>query len=539
MAKNQRDYGHKAVIYARVSSKEQEKGGYSIPAQIKFLFDYAEKKNLEIVKIFQEAETAKQAGRKQFNEMLAFLDKNVGVQNILVEKTDRLQRNFKDYVALDDYKHVAIHYAKENEIISENASSHQKFIHGIKVLMAKQYSDNLSEEVRKGQAEKAKEGIYPSTAPLGYLNADNGHGKRIIIVDEERAPYIKRAFELYATGCYSELEICNLMYKEGLRSKKGCKVSKRTFERMFKDEFYLGKFQYSDYPKCENAQHEPLIDEQTFNTIQEHLNGQSKAKTHDEQFPYQGLIRCNICGGMLSPELKKGKYVYYHCSDYYKKGCKKKSYLNQNIVDNTVSNILKSFKITQPILDDVLSCVKEIHTAKNEYQEHATNEITKQITSLQRRIEQLYVDKCDGKIDETFWQTQNRKWHAEKTGLINQLQRMNKADEEFYNMCEMLLKFCKNAHEMFLNGTAEEKRFITSTVISNITYHDKNLDVELFPVFYTLSDLIKEEDKKFSTLEPSESIDFTNKKDPKKGQFVNGGNDEARTRDLMRDRHAL
>ena len=118
--------------------------------------------------------------------------------------------------------------------------------------MAKQYIDNLSEEVIKGQTENAKEGIYPSTAPLGYLNTDDGHGKRIIVVDEVRAPYIKRAFELYATGTYSALDICNLMYKDGLRSKKGCKVSKATFERMFKNDFYIGKLNYSGYT-CDKA----------------------------------------------------------------------------------------------------------------------------------------------------------------------------------------------------------------------------------------------------------------------------------------------
>ncbi len=86
-------------------------------------------------------------------------------------------------------------------------------------------------------------------------------------------------------------------------------------------------------------------------------------------------------------------------------------------------------------------------------------------------------------------------------------------------MCEMLLKFCKNAHDMYLKGTTEEKRFITSTVISNISYHDKKLDIELFPVFYILSDLIKEEDKKFTTIEPSESVDFTNKKNTSEEVF--------------------
>lgn len=523
MSNKKQDYGNKAVIYARVSSNKQEREGYSIPAQIELLKEYAIKNDFEVIKIFQEAETAKKAGRTQFNEMLKFLNKNLDIRNILVEKTDRLQRNIKDYATLGEYKHIAIHLVKEGQVISKNATSHQKFMHGMKVLMAKQYIDNLSEEVIKGQTEKAKEGIYPSTAPLGYLNADNGHGKRIIVVDEERAPYIKRAFELYATDTYSSLEICNLMYKEGLRSKKGCKVSKSTFERMFKNNFYIGKFQYSGYI-CDKAQHEALIDEHTFNVIQERLNGISKAKTHNVEFSYQGLIRCSICGGMLSPELKKKKYIYYRCNDYYKKGCKKKSYINQDVVDKSISDILKSFKITQVVLDDVLTCIKELHKAKNEYQEHTNSQITKQITTLQNRIEQLYADKCDGKVNDDFWVKMNKKWHAEKTELINQLQRINRADEEFYNMCEMLLKFCKNAHNMYLNGTAEEKRFITSTVISNITYYDKKLDIELFPVFYILSDLIKEEDKKFSTLEPTESIDFTNKKDPKKGQFVNGGN---------------
>lgn len=72
-----------------------------------------------------------------------------------------------------------------------------------------------------------------------------------------------------------------------------------------------------------------------------------------------------------------------------------------------------------------------------------------------------------------------------------------------------------------------------------MTYYDQKLDIELYPAFYTLSDLIKDYNSQNGILEPTESIDFTNKKDPRKGQFVNGGNDEARTRDLMRDRHAL
>ena len=83
---------------------------------------------------------------------------------MLVEKTDRLYRNLKDWVTLDDLD-LEIHFVKENVILSHDSRSSEKFIHGIKVLMAKNYIDNLSEETKKGMLEKAEQGIYPTVAP--------------------------------------------------------------------------------------------------------------------------------------------------------------------------------------------------------------------------------------------------------------------------------------------------------------------------------------------------------------------------------------
>ena len=129
---------NKAVLYARVSSERQEKEGFSIPAQIKLLREYASKNNFKIVEEFVEAETAKRAGRHQFNNMITFLKKNKSVKTILVEKTDRLYRNLKDYVTVDEIDDVAMHFVKEGQILSEQSRSQDKFMHGIRVLMAKQ-----------------------------------------------------------------------------------------------------------------------------------------------------------------------------------------------------------------------------------------------------------------------------------------------------------------------------------------------------------------------------------------------------------------
>src|SRR5580704_2709965 len=91
----------KVVIYARVSSKDQEVEGYSIPAQLKALNEYATRNNCLVVKEFIDTATAKKAGRQKFNAMLNFIEKNPSIKHILVEKTDRLLRNMTDHVLLD------------------------------------------------------------------------------------------------------------------------------------------------------------------------------------------------------------------------------------------------------------------------------------------------------------------------------------------------------------------------------------------------------------------------------------------------------
>jgi len=157
-----------AVVYARVSSKEQELG-YSIPAQQQMLRGYAAQKGLVIVQEFVDVESAKATGRAGFLSMIEYLGKRSDCRVILAKKTDRLYRNLKDYVTLDELE-LEIHIVKENEVLTKSSRSAQKFMHGIRVLMAKNYIDNLSEEVKKGLHTKASQHLWPSFAPPGYRN---------------------------------------------------------------------------------------------------------------------------------------------------------------------------------------------------------------------------------------------------------------------------------------------------------------------------------------------------------------------------------
>jgi site-specific DNA recombinase len=206
------------VLYARVSSKEQREEGYSIEAQVRLLRDYAVKHRFVITEEFIDVESASKSGRKAFNAMLGHLGKHPACRVILVEKTDRLYRNMKDYGTLDvKDRDLTIHLVKEGEILSPDSKSSQQFVHGIKVLMARNYSLNLGEETIKGMTEKARAGIYPSYAPVGYRNVDGSNGKRTIEPDPNSASEITEIFARFAEGRHSVKSLVREMNSEGMQ----------------------------------------------------------------------------------------------------------------------------------------------------------------------------------------------------------------------------------------------------------------------------------------------------------------------------------
>src|SRR5712692_1996780 len=256
-----------AVIYARVSSKDQEREGYTIPAQLKLLREYARTHEFEVVHEFLDVETAKIAGRKQFGEMLNFFPKNPGCRVAIVEKTDRLYRNFRDCVTLEDLE-IEIHLPKEGQVIGKDSKSQAKLVHGIQVVIARNYIENLREEVRKGMREKAEQGIYPRRPPLGYQNNKLEH---MIEVDPDRAPIAQRMIALYASSQHSLNGVRKI-----LKTEFGVNLAKGYLERLLKNPFYKGQFIWED--KLYSGTHTPLITAALFEQAQAVFRGHNKPK---------------------------------------------------------------------------------------------------------------------------------------------------------------------------------------------------------------------------------------------------------------------
>ena len=477
-----------AVAYARVSSKKQEDTGFSIPAQIELFKQYSEKSGIKIVKFFIENKTSGKAGRKIYNDMLAYIKEN-NIKDIFVEKTDRIYRNFKDYVVLEDLSqnfNLVIHLVKEHVVLKRDSTSHEKLVHGFKVLMAKNYLDNLREEVMKGREEKIREGGYPHKAPVGYYNDVNkATKKKEIFVDTEKSVFVKRLFELYSTGAYSVDELRTKLFDEGFNH-NGKPYSKPRLLFVLKDSFYIGKMKIKGV--IYDGKHEPIIDVETYNRVQKMFN-QSKARSHDIEFAYTGLLTCGHCGCQMTAELKKGKYVYYHCTGKRGGTCKK-DYIREEKLDEVFLQLVEKIPAPDSGLFEILrEATIEFRKMKSEYEETSMEEIQKQISRLQNRLNNLYTDKLDGRISQEFWLEKHNEWHAQKEELIEKLKTISNTSKTFDEGSNLLENFCKHAREAYLNGNAKKKQAILKMLGSNFSYKDKEVSVVLTSVFNHLLNL--------------------------------------------------
>ena len=465
------------VIYARVSSKEQEKEGFSIPAQLKLLREYAAAQGFTVAQEYVDVETAKQTGRIAFGEMIAYLKAHPAVRVMLVEKTDRLYRNLKDWVTVDELE-AEIHFPKEGVVLSRESRSSEKFMHGIKVLMAKNYIDNLSEEVRKGMQEKAEQGIWPTMAPLGYRNITGGDGKKIIATDPELGPIVSKLFQWYATGQYSLRETARKAREAGLLYRKsGGNVPMSAVHSILRNRLYTGWFEWNG--KLIEGRHEPLVSVELWERAQDVLNGRY-AKKHRRMthcFAFSGLIACSKCGCSVVGEIKKQHYIYYHCTGYADKcqgnpaSCRRK-YVREEVLERQFTELLGRLRFD----DEVLAWVREaLHASQaDQRREHcaAIERLRAEYDRFERRIEAMYIDKLDGKIGEDFYNKMAGQWREEQSRCLRDIERHQKAEQSYMDEGVRILELAQNALALFERQPAREKRRLLNFVLSNCSWED-------------------------------------------------------------------
>jgi len=475
----------KCIIFCRVSSKEQEETGYSLPAQEKYLKEYCDKKDLKIDKIFKISESA--SGEKQrykFSEMMKYTKDNT-IKIIVCEKADRLTRNFKDMVAIDGWLEKdgerQVHLVKDSLIMHKDSRSQEKLNWGIRILFAKNYIDNLSEEVKKGQKAKVEEGWLPTKPPLGYKTiGEKGH--KIHVIDEEVAPFIKEMFKTYSTGNYSIKKLSEIMFKQGLTTRQGKAIAKTTLHRILRDSFYHGEFVWKGDTHV--GSHKPIISKQLFRKVQKIVHRPTKAPKYQKHNPlFKGKINCEECGGTIAWEKQKGTW-YGHCNHY--KPCTQRKFIRQ---DNLEEILIPLFEKTSPKEEEVLTwlekALKIIDNDQTDYKEVQQEKLGKEIKRIEDKMKEVYEDKVDKIISVDFFKEKTEVYEDQKENLKEALEKLDENLDEQRKKAVSIHELAYNAKPTFLDfeATTERKRDILSEIFSNLDLKDGNIAEKYTPAF--------------------------------------------------------
>lgn len=469
----------KVIIYCRVSSREQEETGYSLDAQEKLLCEHAEKNGFVVAKTYKISESAsgKQI-RTSFKEMFEFANKKA-VPVILCEKIDRLTRNLKDAATANDWvqadEHREIHFVKENFVVSKDTRAHENFVWDMKVAMARFYTNNLSEEVRKGQKEKLAQGWLPTKPPLGYRTVgEKGH--KVHVIDEEKALFVRKAFEYYASGNYSLMALQNKLHKEGLRTRLGAKLSKSRLDDILRDPFYHGSIRWNDVVYA-GGSHEPLVSTETFKRVQEVLSGKTTPHFNRHEFQFRKKLTCGECRGSVTAEIQKG-IVYYHCNHY--RNCSQKKYTPEKQVEEQLLGVFKFFEnITPEEAEIIKTRIKQNHAQEIEYKEATLKTLNDRYSTLQRRLDNLYDDRLDERITAEFWSKKQKDITDEQNALQDQIKALKSEEAKYFEIWLNILDLALRAREIYERRTPEQRRLLLAHIFSSLMLKDSEVD----PVF--------------------------------------------------------
>ena len=331
----------KYCLYARKSTESEERQVLSIDSQIKEMLQLAEREGLEIVCMKRESHSAKETGQRPvFNEIVEEL--RAGKYNaILTWAPDRISRNAGDLGKIVDLMDAGkLHQIRTfGQTFSNNPN--EKFLLMILGSQAKLENDNRGINVKRGLRTRVEMGLWPGVAPLGYLNQRDIDKKCQLIVDQLRAPLVKKIFEKVAYEKLSGRKIYNWLRFEANFYTRGNKpLTLAGVYRIIESHFYYGMFEYpKDSGNWYTGKHEPLITKELFDQAQAQIK-RDNIQRENKEFAFTKLFTCGYCSSGISAEekwkqLKDGthaKYVYYSCARSRDRNCKNKYIREEDLI---------------------------------------------------------------------------------------------------------------------------------------------------------------------------------------------------------------
>lgn len=378
----------KALIYCRVSTKEQVKEGNSLATQERICREYAIKHGFEVAGVFvDQGESAKTTDRPEWKNLIRFCTtKKNGVRAIIAYKIDRISRN------VDDYSKIRVllkNYGIEIRSTSENFENTPigRFMENLMSNVSQFDNDVRTERCVGGMKEAMRMGRYVWKAPFGYDNV-RSIGEKATIAPNDKATTVSNVFDEVAKMQKSPFTVYNEV-KDKLRQSKGGDMSFEQFRKMLRNKVYAGWI--IKFGETHRGAYPAIVSDEIFNQVQRILAGKQRSNriyiTDREEFPLRRFIK-NPTGIKLTGSWSKGEYKRY---PYYLFRMHGRSYKTQAL-HALFKDLLDSYSYIPLDLTKLKQKLRQKVTAKINTGKQEANKLAADIVELKQK-QSLLIDK--------------------------------------------------------------------------------------------------------------------------------------------------
>jgi site-specific DNA recombinase len=242
--------------------------------------------------------------------------------------------------------------------------------------------------------------------------------------------------------------------------------------------------------------YEPVVSRELWDQVQAILDGRGAKKTRKmkEQFAFSGLITCGHCGCAMVGEIKKGRYIYYHCTGF--KGKCPEPYTREEVLEERFTDLLKGIAFSDETLVWVRQALRESHRDERQFHDDAIAKLHREHRRLQDRIDAMYEDKLDGRIANDFFDSKAAEMRAAQTAIIRDLGAHQTANHSYIEEGVQLLELAHNAHALFESQPATAKRKLLDFVLSNCTWKGGELTAKYRQPFDVLAVAVASEQQR-------------------------------------------
>ena len=451
-------------LYARKSTDEPDRQILSIEAQLAELRDYAQKNGLPVVREFIESKTAKEPGREIFNDMVAQMEQGAA-QGIVAWHPDRLARNSIDggrlIYLVDTGKITALKFPT----FWFDPTPQGKFMLSIAFGQSKYYVDNLSENVHRGLRQKLRNGTWPGRAPLGYVNDLE---TKTIAPDKDRVEFVRKTFELYASGNYSLAELRRVMNGAGLiggRQRGALSIS--NYQYVLQNPIYYGLMRFRG--ELYEGNHKPLITKALFDKCQEMFKRKSKPQAKKgktmKPFVYRGAFRCASCGCFITTETQKG-HNYLHCTKR-KQPCSE-PFVREEEVDKQVRGLLKGVSFPPALAAEALHNINKEESEAAQAGARAAQNLRDKLVILTDQLGQLLDLVLQGTIDQSEYVVKKAQLVNEKKEIENKLAAFAREGSKRFEPLKRFYELCVDVGESAVSGSPADNLQKLKNIGSNL-----------------------------------------------------------------------